>query len=381
MRITTLRAPSPLVFGPGALDHLGSIASQYGDRSLLVTEGVLHDGDHVNRVRDALKEAGLDTMVFDELMPTSATTAVDDLASLARASKVPLVVGLGGMRVLSIARCVANVSAIDGSVMDMLDGRVPEASRAYIEIPASFRNHLLMRDEAVLRSPRDGRAVLVRTCPGTVRAAVVDTAFSETLSSQYAVAATVDTLMAAIEGFVSTESTLLSDALLETAVGELYRAAISGAQSPGDPRFRARAAEAALLASQGIAVAGQGAGGALAYVLNARLSLPKSWVAAILLPHIADMLIERAPEKMARVAAAFGEPVSGIVASDDAPRAARAIRRLMSRTDLPIRLRDLDVTLDDLAPVVEESLEFAYVRTVPDGISPETLEFIVSSAY
>ncbi len=376
-----LRVPSTIAFGQDVLPQLATIAGEYGKRVLVISESVLHEGDHVNRVVEMLKRSGLETMLYDELTPGSPTSVVDDLASLAGASRAGVVVGLGGMRVLSIARCAANIAASKCHLSDMFDGKVPDASLPYIEVPSSYRNHLLMRNECVVKDTAANRARLLQLAPGTVRAVVLDTSFSQTLSSKYALAAILDTLLAAVEGYFSTESTLYSDTLLERAITELHGAALLGVRNPADLRFRNRAAEAGLLAALGLGVVGQGMGGVLAYVMNARFSLPKSWVATVLLPHIVDFLTPRNYEKAAKVAAALGERVDGIRAAEDAPRAARGIRKLLNHMDLPVRFRDLDVAHEELGAAATEVLEYDAISSVPGGVTEADLQQVVESAY
>jgi alcohol dehydrogenase len=381
MQTFSLKVPSHVVFGQDVLPQLGRIARQIGTRAIVVSESVLHEGQHIARVNEILKRAGLETMIYDELMPGSPASVTDEIAALARASKAQLVVGLGGMRVLSIARCVANVAVDSKKVGDMMEGAVPAMSLPYIEVPSSYRNHLLMRDEGVMRDPMLNRARIVRLAPGTVKAAVLDTSFTQTLSHKYALAAILDTLLAALEGYYSPHGTMFSDTLLLRATEELHKAALSGIRNPSDGRFRLQAAEAGFLTAMGLSVTGQGIGGGLSYAINARFSLPKSWVSSILLPHVVDMLTPRDVEKAARIAAALDEPVERIIAADDAKRAARGVRKLLTQLDLPPRLRDLDVTLDELSAVAEDAADFPMLANVPGGASEEELQQLVSAAF
>src|SRR6056297_3131348 len=129
-----LRVPPFLSFGQDVLPKLGASAREHGTRALIVSEAVLHGGNHVHRVVEILKRVGMETMVYDELMPGSPASTVDELASLARASRSSLVVGLGGMRVLSVARCVANIAAGSSRIGDLLDGKTPDSAVPYIEV-------------------------------------------------------------------------------------------------------------------------------------------------------------------------------------------------------------------------------------------------------
>lgn len=381
MRNFSMRMPSTVVFGQDMLPQLGPLAREHGTRCLLISEGVLHEGKHIERTVEILKRSSMEMMVYDELMPTSTSSRVNEIASLARASKAQVVVGLGGMRVLSVARCVANIAAGSLKIGDLMEGKQSESTLPYIEAPSSFRNHLMMRDEAIMRDSMAERARLVRIRPGTVRSVVFETNFAQTLSSKYALAAILDTLLAAIEGYFSTYSSLYSDALLERAIGELHGAAMTGARQPSDGRFRARAAEAGLITAMALSVTGQGTGGALVYGINARFGLPKSWVAGILLPHVMEYLVPKNVEKAARVAGALGEQVSGISANEDAPRSVRGVRKLVSQLDLPVRLRDLDVSLDELSHCAEQAADLDMLGGVPGGVGVAELQRLVAAAY
>jgi alcohol dehydrogenase len=381
MQSFVLQVPSTVVFGQDVLPQLGPIAARLGNRAMIVSESVLQEGHYVERVADILKRAGVEVMVYDELMPSTPSVVVDEIASLAKASKTQLIVGLGGMRVLSIARCVASVAVDRLRVWDFLEGKKITQTLPYIDVPSSYRNHLLMRNECVVRDSSDKRALIVPVPHGTIRAAVVDTTLTQTLSSKYAIAAILDTLLAAIEGYLSSSASMYSDTILLKAIGALYKAAMTALKNPHDGRFRSRASEAGLLASMGLAITGQGMGGALSYAINAQFHLPKSWIATILLPHVVEVLSVRDVEKMARVAASIGENVEGIIAADDAPRAARGIRRLLSHVDLPVRFRDLDVTLDELSSAAEAASEYAMNANVPGGISSSDLQQLIAEAF
>jgi alcohol dehydrogenase len=66
---------------------------------------------------------------------------------------------------------------------------------------------------------------------------------------------------------------------------------------------------------------------------------------------------------------------------DDAPRAVRGIRKLLSQLDLPVRLRDMDVAHEDLSAATSEVLEFPGLSSVPGGVSAAELQRLVASAY
>jgi len=100
-----------------------------------------------------------------------------------------------------------------------------------------------------------------------------------------------------------------------------------------------------------------------------------------MLPHVVDALIPVAAEKMVGFAKALGEPVEGIIAQEEAHRAARATRKIVSQLDLPTRFRELDVELDDLLEVAESAASLGMVRNASIPVSAAELQQMIKAAY
>ncbi len=387
MHDLTLRLPPFIQFGEGALSHLGTVVQPFGTHVMLLAEGGLKHGGHIHRTLELLNNHGLTVTVVDDLHPHTTASRVDELAAEMRAGEIDVLIGLGGMRVLSLARCVANLPVPEATLQHLIEGQVPEAPVPYIEVPSSFRNHLMMRPEAILRDPTTSGLRVITLAGDTMKGIVVDTAFSRSLSDRYAMGATFDTLLAAIEGFFSTRRTQYSDTLLLQAITLLYQAAVEGIQAPGNLTARMNAAEAGMLVAMALAVTGQGIGGALAYGINSRLSVPKSWISVILLPHLMEILINRDATRATAIAHALHvSGASGETAGLDSPEtaarsASQAIRALISHVDLPGRLRDFDVDLQDLEMCAQDVISLPMLCCVPGGVSQEDLEQLVAAAF
>lgn len=377
----SLRLPNNITFGTEILSDLPETVKEFGSRALLISESVLHDARYIEKVSGILRGADIDVIIYDELSPNSTTSTISELASLAKASRASVVVGLGGVRVLSVSRCVANIASGEVNFEQLRTGTLPKKPLPYIELPSSYRNHTMMKNQSILRDDMTKGPIAVPLSPVTTRAVFIDSVFSQSLSSKYAVAAIVDTLLAAIEGYTSRRSTFFSDLLLEKVLTLLNEAIRTGTRNPTDTGFRYQASQAGLLTAMAMAQTSQGVGGALANTINARFQLPTSWVAAILLPHVVDTLIPAYPDKMVGVARALGESVEGIIAHEEAHRAARAIRRIVSQLDLPSRLRELDVSLDELMESTE--LVSGLFSTMPttERVSPAELQQLIKTAY
>ena len=382
MESMVVQFPESILFGTDVLQKLGAVVKPYGDRVLLVSESVLHEGKHIGHVQDLMVREGIDVLLFDELMPGSSAAAVDEVLSLARASKAKAIVGMGGMRVLSIAKAAAALAKSNASVNDLMDGgKATGEPLTYIEVPSSYRNHFMLRDAVILKDGVSKDFRIVPLQPRTTRAVVVDTELTHTLSQKYAVSAMMDTLMAATEGYLSNASNVFSDTVLIKAVRLLREAILGSIRSPADMRYRHRASEAGLLTAMGLAQSEQGVGGALSYAVNSRFEVPKSWVATVLLPHILELHVPHRAEKLTDISAALGEQVDGIMPEEDAQRSVRAVRRMLGMIELPARLRDLDLSMDDMLELSEFVADTEMAHKAAITFSAERVEQLMKSAF
>ena len=113
--------------------------------------------------------------------------------------------------------------------------------------------------------------------------------------------------------------------------------------------------QAAALSALSVASAGTGMAMSLVYALHARSAVPKSWLAASLLPHVLDSMAVALPESTRAIALALGEDAETLPPEEAAALSARAVRRMIASTEVPARLHEYGVT-----PImVEEAAQVA----------------------
>jgi len=382
--------PTDIRFGLDVVNRLAAVVSQYGERVLLVTEGILYEGKVIERVQGLLDKKDLQYIIYDEVVPNATSAVVDDGVKLARGAHADVIVGLGGMRTLATAKCIAMVSPGEADMDDYLSGVQPKANALpYVAVPTTCRDHFLLTPEYLMTDSRDRTAKIGRTPPGLTRAVIVDPKLSATLPPKFTATTLMDALLAAVEGYLSSRSSFLSDTfflrvfeLIGKTVGPLRDA-------PDDLRLRINASMAGLLMGLGLTASRTGVGTALAYAINGRFMVPKSWICSILLPHVLEFYSAVAAEKLTVVAGYLGEEVSDGAAADPAEaasaggahRAVEAVRRILGSLGLPTRLRDFDLNLDDLVEAASAARAFDLMNYLPRAISAEDLYELLKSAY
>lgn len=377
-----LRFPEHVIFGTDVINRLGHLVGAVGNRCFIITESVMRQNGIIEHIEEILDRRSISAIVHDEIGAGATTANLQSLVQMARASHAEVIVGVGGMRVLSAARITA--VAADGNVElgDVLSGRVTQKpSVAYIEVPASYRNHFMLRDECIVTDGTTKHPLVVTVPERTTRAVVVDPNLTLSMSPKYAAAAMMDTLLAAVEGYVSTRSTFYSDTLLLVAIRRLATALDGITETPNDPKHRITASESGMLTALALAATSQGVGGALAYAINSRYMVPKSWIATVLLPHVMDATVNARPEKLKQIAHALGEEARDLKPAEAAYQASAAVRRTIGKLELPGRLREMDLVIDDLVDVAEVASAMEMCGSTPIPHTPSDLYDLIKQAF
>ena len=401
------RIPATIVFGNDSLQRIPAAVASYGSRALILTELGLRDARYVGRLQELLERRGIHCIVYDEVAPGGGSESLEEVISIARTSQTQMIIGMGGMKVLTAARLSAVAVPSKLSLADILfRGGVPAdaPSLPYIEVPSSCRNHFMLKDYVIITDRDTKTPQVIRVPQDLARLIAIDPRLSLSLSPRYTGAVMMDSLLASIEGFLSPRGSFLSDALLLQAIEMLAANVIEACRKTGNERARGRATEAGLLSAIGLSLSSQGIGGAIAYALNARFDVPKSWVSTALLPHIVDNIAASRPEKLARLAYALGESLDdedlhvvskrggeslGTVSisvmeyspAQLASRVSSAIRRLIGVLDLPARLRDFDLPLDEMSDVAETAASMDMAQASPVPHSSEEVFDLIKQAF
>jgi alcohol dehydrogenase class IV len=374
--------PTRVIFGLDTINRVGQLVAEFGERAFLVTEAILYEGKVINKVQEILDKKGVQHIVFDEVVPNATSKTVDDGVTLARGSHADVVIGLGGVRTLSIAKCIAMTASSGNDMDDFLSGVQPQTPPlAYIEVPTTCRNPFMFGDEYLMVDGRDRTGRMGRTQKGITKAALIDPKLSLTLPAKYTATTIMDVLLGCIEGFLSAKANFLSDTYLMRAIEMLGVLIKEGIQNVDDLRMRMNASIAGMLLALGLSTTRLGIGSALAYAINARFMAPKSWVATILLPYVMEFAVNVRGDRLAQVARLLGEDVSDASSVEAPVRAIDAVRRIISSLGLPTRLREFDLSLDEMIEVAGVARSFDMMNYLPRVVSTEDIYELIKSAF
>jgi alcohol dehydrogenase len=348
----------------------------------MVVDPRLYESKMVDRVRSLLEERGIQVLVFDEVADRATSRVADDALRLARGSRSPLVIALGGLKTLMVGR-VAAALALGGQDVDaVLDGAEARCARVpLIEIPTSLRHPFLTQDCILLPDGRDRRIRLVRVSGASPSVALIDPGLSATLSPKLSASCLIDSLLGTVEAYVSTKSSFMSDLLLEKAASSLATALDGLIARPDDPVARVEGWKGSFLSALGQGISAPGLGTAVTLAINSRWPVPKAAIAAILLPYSLEAASKSRLEKVAALASCFGADVAESNTQEAASKAVEWLRTRLGLLQVPSRLKDFDLVLDRLVESARDARELDFMNYLPRAASVDDVFDFIKIAF
>ncbi|MCL2831722.1 MAG: iron-containing alcohol dehydrogenase [Treponema sp.] len=376
------RLDPEIIIGLDSISRAGSLAAAMGGKVLLITEQILYEGNAIGRLMSVLEQAGTSAILFDEISAQSTAEAAQTASTLAKGARCTVVMGFGGLRTQSISRMAAMTANSGTNIFDLLDGKKNTGPFIpYIAVPAIDPDPFMFANYFVTVDPRDRSVRLIKSPAGLCRAAILDGGlFMNTLAGKFATTAAFDGFCTAVEAYCSVKSSFFSDGILEQAIASYSKMIKSQTDSFG-PDFLELFINAAFLMAMGSSISAPGIGTALAYSLNAKFPVAKSWCSTVILPYILERLAAARPDKMAKIAALMGEPVEGSTVAESAAMVTDSIRHYMGLLNVPARLKEFNLVLDRAVVAAEAARDLEFVSFSPYTVASENAFDILKQAF
>jgi alcohol dehydrogenase class IV len=367
--------PSILI-GTDTLSMAGTIASRYGTRMMIAADHKLN-AQVVNRLKDILKDSGLDAIVFDGIEDDSSAEMADNIVDLARAGQCDAIIGFGGYKTQIISRMAAIMAPMKITAFELLDGRdCQEKFFPMISIPTEGTDAFTASDFFLVADPRNKLIKSVLSPNNLYASIIIDSNLITVLTNIIAPVYIVESLFSAVEAYCSARANFLSDTLLEKSL-TFYSKLLKKSSGPASAETFA---QATLLLSIGSSISSPGIGAALSAAISARCSIPKPLCSAALFPIIAERLVSARPEKMARVASVLGA-AKAASAAEAANTAVDAIRNTMTTLNVQPDLKEYRIPLDRLAAPVDAARKLELIANSPWTVSEEEVLKILKQIF
>jgi alcohol dehydrogenase len=380
---STFFIPAVNMMGIGSLDEaMGAIKNHGFRKALIVTDAGLAKAGVADRVSQLLAQQDIDSVLYDGAKPNPTVSNVENGLTLLKSSGCDFVISLGGGSPHDCAKGIALCAANGGHISE------------YEGVDRSARPQLPL---VAINTTAGTASEMTRFCIITdetrhVKMAIVDRNVTPLLSVNdpslmaampkgLTAATGMDALTHAVEAYVSTAATPITDACALKAV-ELISANLRNAVANGsDMTARENMAYAQFLAGMAFNNASLGYVHAMAHQLGGFYDLPHGVCNAVLLPHVESFNASVCPDRLRDVAKSMGVDVQGMSAEQGAQAALAAIRTLSKDIGIPGGLGELGAKADDIPVLAANALKDACGLTNPRPADQQQIEEIFRSAF
>jgi alcohol dehydrogenase len=335
--------PSVTLIGIGASKEIPArIRTLGGTKPLVVTDKGITAAGITKTITDLLDAAGMDYAVYDETAPNPTDTNVDAGVRMYKEARCDSLISLGGGSSHDCGKGVGLIIANGGKIHDF-EG-VDKATRPlppYLAVNTTAGTASEMTRFCVITDTSRKVKMAIGDWRVTPGMAIDDPQLMVGMPPGLTAATGMDALTHAIEAYVSTIATPMTDCCAQKAI-ELIAQYLPKAVANGqDMEAREKMCHAQYLAGMAFNNASLGHVHAMAHQLGGFYDLPHGECNAILLPHVERFNLISNIDRFADIARFMGVNIEGLSQRDAAESALEAIVQLSSDIGIPKGLIEL----------------------------------------
>ena len=369
-QVTLFQAPTKLIYGPGTVERIGPEIGALAIRKVLVCtdKGVAAAGI-LERVLESLKASEIDCVVFDEVEPNPSIASAERALGVLKREGCQATVGIGGGSSMDTAKAVSLWAQNPGRLQDYEGAdKAKNPCLPNFAIPTTAGTGSEVSAGLVVTDTERKYKLSIRSSSNLPRVGILDPSLMSNLPAHIAAACGMDALTHAIEAYISTQASPITDGIALGSirlVGENLRQFVarrSNVEAAGKMLW------ASTMGAMAFVWARLGIAHAMAHPLGGHFNIAHGLANAIVLPHVMRYNLIANPQKFAVIASALGEHVDGLKPLDAAERSVLAVERLMEDIGITQRLSALGVTEESIPTLSEDAMKTGMAPTSPRTI-------------
>lgn len=359
--------PTVALMGVGCAKEIGPQAKSLGARhTFLCTDAGMVKLGLAAKVAQMLEAVDIQVTVFDGAEPNPTDCNVHDGVTLYQAKGCDSIVTLGGGSAHDCGKGIGMVIGNGGNIRDYegLD-KTTKPMPPFLAVNTTAGTAAEMTRFCIITNTRTHVKMALVDWRCTPNIAINDPLLMVDMPPGLTAATGMDALTHAIEAYVSTIATPITDACALQAIrliSEWLRPAVACGTNV---QARDKMAYAEYLAGMAFNSASLGYVHAMAHQLGGFYNLPHGVCNAVLLPEVCTFNLIACPQRFADIAQALGENTRGLSTIAAAEKAISAIRRLARDVGIPKNLTALGVLEKDLEVMAVNAKKDACQLTNP----------------
>lgn len=374
--------PNISLMGPGCVKKIAEEITSRGLRKALIVCGKRSSkSEEFKGVTDLLAENNIEYVVYPGSIPNPTVTSVMNGVEILKENDCDFVISYGGGSPHDCGKGIALVATNGGNIKDyegMNKSSKPQLPLISINTTAGTASEMTVFSIITDEERHVKMAIVDKNV--TPILAVNDPELMISMPKSLTAATGMDALTHAVEAYVSTAATPVTDACAQKAI-ELINAYLRDAVEDGNNmEARDMMAYAEYLAGMAFNSASLGYVHAIAHQLGGFYDLPHGVCNAVLLPEVQVFNSKVCSAKLKDIAKFMDVDTSDMSDEEGAKACIEAIRKLSRDIDIPEGLKELGVKVEDFDTLADNALKDACGLTNPIKATHQDVKDILTKA-
>ncbi len=366
-----LGSPSYMLFaGEGSARQLCRHMSHTGVKKVLVvTDKPLVELGLVDNVLQGFAGTGVETVVFDGVLPDPTFQIVDAGLQVYRDNNCDSILAIGGGSAMDAAKIIGLGATHPGDPRDYVGfGKAKEAIPPLYTVPTTSGTGSEATRGAVISDSETHQKGIISGANLGPTAACLDASLLTGLPPHITAATGLDALTHAIEAYISVWDAGDAKDKARAAVKLVFEQLPTAYAHGANIEARDAMAHAAYMAGQAINQVNVGNVHAIAHQLGVEYGIPHGLANAMVLPHVLDMSLDSARTRLTELAQLIGK--------SSAEEFVAAVRELNATLDIPETVEQLKAA--DIPAIENRAVEEGAGYSVPHFMEPDQCRSILN---
>lgn len=374
--------PNISLMGPGCVKKISEEINSRGLKKALIVCGKRSSkSEEFKGVTDLLEENNIDYVVYPGSQPNPTVKNVMDGVEILKENDCDFVISYGGGSPHDCAKGIALVATNGGNIKDyegINKSKKPQLPLISINTTAGTASEMTVFSIITDEDRHVKMAIVDKNV--TPILAVNDPELMVSMPKSLTAATGMDALTHAVEAYVSTAATPVTDACAQKAIELISQHLRDAVEDGTNMEARDMMAYAEYLAGMAFNSASLGYVHAIAHQLGGFYNLPHGVCNAILLPEVQEFNSRVSSNKLKDIAKFMGVDTSNMSDEEGTKSCINAIRKLSSDVGIPSGLKELGVKVEDFDTLADNALKDACGLTNPIKATHQDVKDILSKA-
>ncbi|MCR4789655.1 MAG: iron-containing alcohol dehydrogenase [Treponemataceae bacterium] len=363
--------------------RLGQYAKEYGNHFMVIIDSDLKKLDIESKVRTSLEECSIDFFIVNDVKVSPDTAEIERVLKLAKDARIQGIISIGSSKISNFSKAISALYNEEKGIYDYIDGGAKSEVECLplICIPTHMKDEFLFSNRIPLVDARSRKTVLAKAKDAMCKLALFDPNLTIGMTDKQVSSNFLCALCIAIEAYISQKANFFSDTIIEKAIELLASGIKSKEELTEAENPESYLAEGSCMTSMGVAVSALGPASILALLLDGRYQIDSALSSVILLPYIIEDTAKYKIDRIVRIAR-----IMKICEADTDDEGAKNallefIRSKLAENELPARLADLNVTIEQLAAIADNAGSMDIIDGFPKSMNSDDLFELLKQAF